>query len=232
MRMPLPVHNNRGTSLIELMLASAIMMVGMLGFYQLLSSFFESYRLQDAIAEIQQQGRVAMGLIRMDVKRSGYDPTGLGFTTADACLPTLAPVLEATPTSFHYLSDQNEDGNFFYADTSNACHQDSGENVRYEWIGPTGLDLAGQPHRALSLYRDSGGGLQEVAANLSDLQWTYFDEEGTQFPVQSLSSSEQAEVKVVGVSFQSESASLVPLYGTENETIVRPYTLKINLRNR
>lgn len=182
------VRNEKGATLIDLIISTAIMLFVTASFYNLLLSFYENYGLQEAIAEMQQQARVADDLISREIRQGGYDPTGTLFTeqpnnskltkeySNSRCAQGRHPaerVHEATPTLFHYLADLNGNG---VVDNN----QDIDEDIRYEWVGATGKDRCGNKRKPFALYRDSGsgGGAQEVALNIQELKLRYFDEDG------------------------------------------------------
>src|SRR3569832_1381664 len=124
--MKMTVRNVKGATFIDLIFSTAVMLLVTSSFYTLLLSFYENYGLQEAIAEMQQQVRVADDLIAREIRQTGYDPTGALFLIKkpnDAKLtkeknnshnaqknqPTERKK-KATPTLFHFLADLNRNG--------------------------------------------------------------------------------------------------------------------------
>lgn len=186
------IQEEVGATLIDLIFSTAIMLVVMASFYQLLLSFYENYGLQEAIAEMQQQARVANDLISKEIQQAGYDPTGTLFSldhqpndgrttkaySKTGCASGSRPaerIFEATPVFFHYSADLN-------GSAALSRDDDVDEDVRYEWVSATGRDSCGNKKNPFTLYRDSGsgGGAQEVGLNIEDLKLTYFDENGNE----------------------------------------------------
>ncbi len=159
--------------------------------YELLERFYRNYQIQEAVAEMQQQARVAADLISREIRFSGLDPTGVVFLAGqpNSAKKTKATskvagtgdcvngphsaekILEATPSVFHYLADINGNG------TLNSP-SDREEDIRYEWVGQSGLNSCNVTGPAYTLYRDTGGNGQTVAENVVYFKLAYFDEDG------------------------------------------------------
>lgn len=207
------IQNKDGATLIDLIFSTAIMLVVMASFYQLLLSFYENYGLQEAVAEMQQQARVANDLISREFQQAGYDPTGTLFSSDDrpnegkttkayskrGCTAGSHPaesISEATPVLFHYSADLNGNAGLNRDD-------DIDEDIRYEWVSATGRDSCGNKKNPYTLYRDSGsgGGAQEVALNIESLKLTYFDENGNELTgnssVEALNLVQRGKIKKV-----------------------------------
>ena len=66
-------HNEKGMTLIELLIAFAIFAIVSAGSYRLFVSQSRAYAVQDQVVEIQQNIRTAMEIILRDVRMTGYD---------------------------------------------------------------------------------------------------------------------------------------------------------------
>jgi type IV pilus assembly protein PilW len=66
-------HNEKGMTLIELLIAFAIFAIVSGGSYRLFVSQSRAYAVQDQVVEIQQNIRTAMEIILRDVRMAGYD---------------------------------------------------------------------------------------------------------------------------------------------------------------
>ncbi len=179
------IQNPNGMTFVELVVSIAIMFIVASASYELLEKFYRNYQVQEAVAEMQQQARVAVDLISREMSFAGLDPKGVVFPTDEPnpdkktkntsnvnCKDGTYPaekVLEATPTVFHYLADMDGSG------TLNSG-SDTEEDIRYEWVGKTGKSSCNLEKPPYTLYRDDGGGGQAVAENVVYFKLTYFDE--------------------------------------------------------
>jgi prepilin-type N-terminal cleavage/methylation domain-containing protein len=111
----------QGYSLVELLVAMAISLVVMAGVYKVYVTQQDSYLLQEQVAEMQQNARVAKYVLTKDIRMVGYNPTrkinvGNFVTSFVAKLPgdDLAdsdPDRTSTgPKSIAFTVDYNGDG--------------------------------------------------------------------------------------------------------------------------
>ncbi len=200
------IREEKGITLIDMLVSIAILSVLALSFYQILSTFSENFETQDAIAEMQEQGRFTADLISREIRQTGYDPTG-GFFNGGAITdgnpdnncnsedPAAAVerILEAGATVFHYLADLDEDG---VAGGEN-------EQVRYEWVGSLedgsgkGNDICGVKRDENALYRNTGGGMQQVSSDIVALNFQYFDDRNIEIPTPMTSAQRATILKVI-----------------------------------
>ncbi len=239
--------NDKGATLVELLFSSIILVVVIASFYQLLLAFYQNYQNQEEIAEMQQQARVAADLLSREIQAAGYDPTGSLFLPDDQpnenrwtkamsrvrCERRAHPaerILEATPVAFHFLADLN--GNTVIND-SIVTEKDIDEDVRYEWVGASGVDSCGTRKTPFTLYRDTGGGGggQEVAFFIDHFKLVYFDEEGRAFPERVLTQDERARVRKVVMTLRARSERRDPRYSFDGGYRTRQVTLEVRLRN-
>ncbi len=73
------MNNQKGLTLIELLVALVISLVLMVGVIQLFISNKQSYQLTEEIARMQESARYAAHLIAKDIRMAGYT----GCTTRD-----------------------------------------------------------------------------------------------------------------------------------------------------
>jgi len=64
-----------GYSLVELLMAMAITLVVMAGVYKVYVTQQDTYLLQEQVAEMQQNGRIAKYVLMKDIRMAGYNPT-------------------------------------------------------------------------------------------------------------------------------------------------------------
>lgn len=212
-----------GATLIELVLAIAIMLVLTGSFYWLFASFHQNYEVQRMIAEMQQQGRVAVGLISREARPAGYNPMGDVFDGTRwtkvrkvRCVTEkhiAQRIFEATPTVFHFSGDLNANNRI---DNVLITKPDIDEHIKYEWVGQSGLDSCNKPRSPYTLFRDSGSGLQEVASNIEFLQFEYYDKSGgvLTLPLSTLAEREQIKKVKVTVRARTERKDVNGQYRT------------------
>ncbi|NOX26784.1 MAG: prepilin-type N-terminal cleavage/methylation domain-containing protein [Gammaproteobacteria bacterium] len=83
--------NNKGFSLIELMIAISISLVLLLGLVQIFISSKRSYNIQDSIARMQENGRYAVELLSGDIRLAGYMGGNADVTTIGGSTPPELP---------------------------------------------------------------------------------------------------------------------------------------------
>ncbi|TAK04409.1 MAG: hypothetical protein EPO39_11555 [Candidatus Manganitrophaceae bacterium] len=242
-RIPL---NEKGVTLIELLISSVILIVVIAAFNQLVQSFYQNYLTQEEIAEMQQQGRVVGDLLSREVQMAGYDPKGLLFLpdrpnenrrtkemSKVVCERSAHPaeqVLEATPIIFHFLADLN--GNTVIND-SISSQKDIDEDVRYEWVGASGVDSCGTRKSPFTLYRDSGGGggAQEVGIQIDQFRLVYFDEEDRPFPERALTHDERGRIRKILMTLRARSDRRDPRFPLDDGHRTRQVAIEVRLRN-
>ncbi len=85
--LPQRVNNQqRGFSMVELMIAITISLLLLAGVIQIFSASRQTYTLQDGMSRLQENARYALQRISQDIARSGY----MGCVdSADAGLPII-----------------------------------------------------------------------------------------------------------------------------------------------
>jgi len=112
--------SERGFSLVELMISTAIMLVAMAGIAGLLVQNSQVARGEQMSAQVQASARSCLGMIVQVVRSAGWDPTNDGFPalTLDAAPTTTSNFIEV-------FADLNEDGD----------KDDADEAVLIRWNG-------------------------------------------------------------------------------------------------
>lgn len=154
---------NRGFSLIELLVATAL-------FATVIAMIYTAYRMQqrsqmaqEIMADMQQSLRAAMFRIENDIRMAGYDPTHQAG----------AGILVARKAELQFQHDLNENGN-----PAPSSATDRNEQIRY------GLDNDADKNgiadgTPCNLGRAVwNGGLQDVADNIDALNFVYLDGNG------------------------------------------------------
>jgi type IV pilus assembly protein PilW len=155
------MRSEKGFTVVELLVAMAIIGVVMGGIYSAYYSQQRSYVVQEQVAEMQQNLRGAMYFMAKEIRMAGCNPTG----AADAGVVTA----EANTINFTMdLRGQDID------DPPNGTTTNANENITYALadISPAGGD------GILDLARDTGGGQMVVAENIDALDFVYLDGAG------------------------------------------------------
>lgn len=65
-------HNQRGLSLVELMIAITLGLILTAGILQIFSNSKQTYRIEEALSRLQESGRLALNFIANDVRMAGF----------------------------------------------------------------------------------------------------------------------------------------------------------------
>ena len=147
-------------TLVEVLIAMAIVGVVMGAIYGIFVSSNRSYHTQDSVTEAQQGVRFGLDFMVRDIRMAGFNPLGT--------LGTLNPGFElATATQLRFTSDMN---------MSNTIDNTDRERITYEFDAPTNTLVR-------TLYEgqvDAGGNpvqsVQTLIDNVNALTFTYLDE--------------------------------------------------------
>lgn len=160
--------NQRGFTLIELMVVTGLSTVVIGLIVATLISQQKNHITQDALVDMQQSLRAAMEVMGGDLQMAGYDPTGNAGAT----------FLIADRAELQFQLDRNGDGDF----VDPILGADPGELIRYALTSDANRDgiADGTP---CDLARElDGGGLQALAENIDALNFVYIDRNGTVLP--------------------------------------------------
>ena len=126
------LQNNRGFTLIELMVAVGLSVVVGAFVYNVFISQNEQYVVQDRVVEMQQNLRSGVDIMAREIRMSGYDPTGL----ADAV------ILVAGDDRIRITMDSNEDGAISASEEEIEYTLEAGELKRIDINGVGNQPLA------------------------------------------------------------------------------------------
>jgi len=178
--------NQRGVTLVELLVALAVAGVVMSAVYLMYQSQLQTNATQMAVVEMNQHARAAIMLLEREIRSAASDPTG----------NAKAGFLVANPNEIQFTRDvtggeldgidndkdgQVDEGDEWY----NADLGGPNENIRYRLWAEGGVNcdadnngIADSLAVPCSLCRDTGGGLQRVADNVHALNFVYLDNAG------------------------------------------------------
>jgi type IV pilus assembly protein PilW len=160
-------NSQKGFTLVELMMSVLIFGLVMAGVFTAYRSQQRSQTAQEAVADMQQNIRAAMVMMSQDIREAGCDPTSLSG----------AGVVVATPGLFQFTRDIA--GDPVNPNQANGSLADPNENVTYGFsvandAGRDGIADAG----VAELGRDTGGGFQPIAENISAIEFNYMLDDG------------------------------------------------------
>jgi len=144
--------NNQGFTLMELVVAMAIVSIVMTAVVSVYQLQIRGKNTQDALTDMSQTTRAALEIMTHEIRTAGCDPrrtAGAGIVTAN-------------DDELRFTMDIG-DGASFEPDGDT---DDPNEDVRYA------INAKGH------LGRDTGGGLQALARNVDALNFVYLDENG------------------------------------------------------
>lgn len=145
------INNNKGFTIVELLIVMGMSLIVMGGIYQVYYSQQKAYVLQDQTSAMQQNLRAAIYLMTRNIRMAGYSTAG-----------ATAGLTAAAPNSIAFTMDLN----------GNGTTTDPNENVTYRLY-----DAYGDGDNDLSM--DSGSGNSPLAENMDVLNFVYLDGNGT-----------------------------------------------------
>ena len=175
-----------GFTLVELMVATAVSGIVMAAVMTSFLSQQNVYLTQGHVVEMQENARVAMNMLEMDIRSAGYDPNhlGAGVTTAGIAANGVAPTLTFT----------RDDG-------TGAL-----ETISYSLFDAYATTVPPRNDGLVNDWgRNNGGGLQPVAQYITNLEFRYLDGDGN--PTSVLSNIRSIQVSILAQSAQPETKS-------------------------
>jgi type IV pilus assembly protein PilW len=109
----LTMKNNKGFTIVELLVAMAISLVVMGSIYSVYQTQQKSYIVQEQVTVMQQNLRAGMTMLTRDIRTAGYDPTvsyvvGIELANADELRFTrVNDAWDATETIYYSLSNND-----------------------------------------------------------------------------------------------------------------------------
>lgn len=161
--------DNKGFSLIEIMVALAIMSILSIAIMKVYTGFTRSYTTQEVAAGVQQSLRGALNIMVQDIRMAGFDPADTDQFGIE----------EATATKIRITSDTNMNGVL----EGSAANPQGFEQITYELGADNKLYQA--------LYETLGViSRQPIVDNVTNLTFTYYDADGATPPVTAITSVE------------------------------------------
>lgn len=150
-----------GFTLVELLVALAVGSIVMAAVMTAFLSQHNTYLAQGQVVEMQQNARVALDLLELDIRSAGYDPNNLGAGITTAGIDPVTGV--ASTLTFTREKDDPTPPDL--------------ETISYSLVDAFATE--GRNDGVVDdLGRNDGGGSQPVAENISRLEFRYLDGDG------------------------------------------------------
>ena len=170
-------NREKGISLVELMIVTALLGLVMAGMYNMFVHQQKSYSVQDHVSAMQQNARVGLEYMVKDIRMAGYVPEGIPFDAFDPPLPTpQKPAPSADVAGQPFTDGDDEDieeatatSITFQADIDNDAKT---ETVRYALNG-TDLTMEVWEWNAAASSWSGSTGPQVIAQDIENLAFTY-----------------------------------------------------------
>ena len=186
--------NDKGFTILELLIAMFISMIVMTGIWKTFSFQQKSYLLQRQIVAMEQNLRAGMMLMELEIRMAGCDPNG----GADAGIVTAG----ANSIRFTMDINNNSDTYFFDGDTT-----DTNEDITYS------LYTAADGVQKLGRTSPSTGTVQPVAEYINFVAFVYKDASGN-------NTTNPANVRSVEITLEARTAKTSPTRYAELTTLI------------
>lgn len=147
-------ENNKGFTLIEIMIALAAALVASIIFFAYFSSTSKVFTTQNVAAEVQQTLRAAVHFMSWDIRMAGFSPSGGDFG-----------IETANPEHIILTYDKEDSPNVY----DGTVEEDDAERIEYSLNG-------GELQQFIPGTTPQTNGMVD---NVSDLTFSYLDEDNT-----------------------------------------------------
>ena len=197
-----------GFTLVELMVALAVGSIVMAAVMTAFQAQHNTYLAQGQVVEMQQNARVALDMLELDIRSAGNDPNNLGAgITTVGIDPVTGVASTLTFTRDNGGEDTNRNGVLDVGeDTNGNGVLDAGvlETISYGLVDA--FSTEGRNDWVVDdLGRNEGGGPQPVAENISRLEFRYLDGNGN--PTAVLNNIRSIQVSILVQSARPEAQS-------------------------
>ncbi len=198
------VRDQRGVSLVELMIALAIGVVVIYGINEFTVSQQESYSRQEKIQEVQQSVRVAMMLMSKEIRQAGYDPDAdcLPDTNANSTPDGLSATSASSTITINTCTttSPNWDKVIYTRDATD-------NTITRETTPCTSVPCAG-----------TSGGAQPIAEDITGLSFTYHSSSTAFTPADQddRDNIRRVDISITATTANAESRTLTSNVGLRN----------------
>ncbi len=217
-------NSKSGFSVVEVLVSMTILAFVLTGVVQMFTTTGNYHTAQEMLVTVAQDLRAAKHMMVYEIREAGCNPDdlvrmGLQLDAGDDRLDT-------DSNSIHFLSDiDNGDGDSAFEPDGDA--DDPNENIAYYRVDANNINLVlnnGNPAVGI-LMRNAGGVQQQVMGNVTDLSFTYFDQDnnavGNPNNTILLDSIRSVQVSITG---QVENPNGV---NAQNTTWTQQFTIKL-----
>ena len=202
--------NTDAFTLVEILIAMAMVGIVMAGIYTVFISTNRSYHTQDRGADAQQRGRVGIDFMVRDIRVAGLDPLGPAIDPVDG---NGAGIKEATATTLRLTADFDINGVIDNGDGIAPLNQ---ERITYDFSNNT---------LRRCLYEGTGSETWQTLVNdVSALVFTYRDASGFIIPVP-VSAANLPNIRTVEISMTVEGEDV------RGEPFWRTLNTRVSCRN-
>lgn len=190
------VNNQKGFTLIEMMMALAIGTMITAATYATYSSQQKAYQTQDQVAEMQQNLRAAFYLIIEEIQMAGYDPEDSGTFS----------VTSAMTGRIQFETDKDEDGILDSNETIDLGLSPTFD-ANGDGIPDADSDGDGVPDPVdIGIQTGGAGGFQDIAENIQAVEFSYLDSAGTNLaiPPPDLSAIRSVQITILAIAERSD----------------------------
>ena len=214
------MENNRGFTLVEMMIAVTIFGIVMTGIYQTYDSQQKTYIMQEHVIDMQQNNRTAIYFLGQELRMAGYDPSGKADADTGTGYFQDSPGFDnATIGEFgitmdlngdrDILNDQNEIIRYALSNDDNGDGISDAINTEGNWVS-TGECSLGRENINDNGSATNSGGLQPVASNIDAVEFLYILEDGT--VTESPSNNQREDIRGVIVSVLARTKNTIKGY--------------------
>lgn len=147
-----------GFSLVELLIALSVGLILLSAMYGVFTTQNKTFKVQEQVAEMQQNARAAMDIMIREIRMAGHDPlgtAGAGIVTAGS--DSIVFTLDITST--------------YGADAADGDTADPNEYITYQLYTVSGIQKLGRKSQQAAT-------IQPVAEHVQTLSFTYYDAGG------------------------------------------------------
>ncbi len=202
-------NNNKGFTLVELLVSLVISSIVMAGIISSFTGQQESNLSQKQVVEMQQHIRAGLYIMTIEIRMAGYDP----YSMYNAGITNTGDGSSGNPLTFNYVAD--DDGN----DNDNDGSVD--EEGEFRTISFQLYDAYGDGDDDIGMIV-GGGNNQAIAENIDNFKFTYLDENR-------IETANPAEIKAIQIDITAKVNKDTTDYTTQNA--IRNVSTIVQCRN-
>jgi len=190
-------YNQKGFTLIEVMITVAISGIILGGIFATYSSQQKTYISSDHLAEMQQNLRSATLIMSSEIREAGCDPTQKA--NADILVATSTQLRFTRDIAGHVLNPFQGDGDVDDANEDITFGFSPANDANSDGIADAGVANLGRD-------RNDGAGFQPIAENIQSIEFHYILEDGTTATTPTF--SQLPEIRAVQISILARASAI------------------------